>query len=157
AIPVRNRRRLCTNDIANLPLFPSAPLHPLPALSRRPPPSRGSKPSSRLPHDRGGRSRQRAGGGKGPSAGASRLHLAFELIEESPIGVLGDDPLRRRLDQTDFTQAQGVEADRVLRIVFAPTIVGNILERLQRVVVAPRKAAIDEPPRGALGLRGAEV
>ena len=70
-----------------------------------------------------------ADGGKAGLCASLRPQLAFQFVEEAPIGVLGDDLLRRRLDQTVFMEAQRVEADRVLGIVFAPSIVGNIVER----------------------------
>ncbi len=34
------------------------------------------------------------------------LQLFFQLIEEAPVGALGDELLRGRLDEPDFMQAQ---------------------------------------------------
>jgi len=36
----------------------------------------------------------------------SRLQLAFELVEEAPIGVFGENVIRAQLDQTRFVKAQ---------------------------------------------------
>src|SRR6516162_4535169 len=48
------------------------------------------------------------------------LQLAFELVQEPPIGALGDDLLRARLDDSRFVQAQGIEPDGILGVVFPP-------------------------------------
>src|SRR5437660_4026031 len=77
----------------------------------------------------------------------SSLHLAFELVEEAPIGSLGDDLLRARLDEARFVQTQGIESDRVLGVVFPPFVVRQPAERLQRVIVSFCKAAIDQQSR----------
>src|SRR5262249_21448195 len=82
-----------------------------------------------------------------PEVLLSRLQPAFELIEKSPIGALGDELLRARLYQPRFVQAQRVKPERVLVIVFAPFVVRNLGERLEGVVVARREAAIDDEPR----------
>src|SRR4029077_11558912 len=84
-----------------------------------------------------------------PRVGLS-LQLALQFIKKAPVGVLGDDLLRRRFDGADFTQAKRVKTQRVLRIVFAPPIVRDIAEGLQSIVVPRREAAIDEPPRDQL-------
>src|SRR5689334_5497026 len=47
------------------------------------------------------------------SAG-SRLHLALEFIEKAPVGVLGNELVRTRLDQAHLVQPQCVETQRVL-------------------------------------------
>src|SRR3954454_1856097 len=67
------------------------------------------------------------------SAG-SRLHLALELIEKAPVGVLGNELLRVGLDQPRFLHAQCIEAERVLRIVVAPNVVPDLAQRLQRII-----------------------
>src|SRR5215472_8970403 len=46
------------------------------------------------------------------------LQLAFELIQEAPIGAFGNDLLRARLDHAHFVQAERVKPDRVLGVVF---------------------------------------
>ena len=52
-----------------------------------------------------------------------RLQLAFQLVEETPIGILRDNLLRTRLDKAHVTQSQGIEPDRVFSVVFAPFVV----------------------------------
>jgi hypothetical protein len=85
------------------------------------------------------------------------LQLALRFTEGIPTGVLGDDLLWRRFDHAEFIEAQRLITQRLLRIVFATSIVRNIAERLQSMVVPRGEAAIDEPTRGALGLAGAEI
>src|SRR5689334_17852033 len=53
----------------------------------------------------------------------SRLKLAFELVEETPIRTVGDDLLGRCLDHTGLMHAKSIEADRVLCVVLPPIIV----------------------------------
>src|SRR2546430_394480 len=53
---------------------------------------------------------------------SSRLQLALELVEKAPIGALQDQLLRVRFDKADIVQAEGIEANRVLRVVFAPFV-----------------------------------
>src|SRR6266852_2907768 len=93
----------------------------------------------------------------GTRAARSSLQLLLQLGQEPPVGTLRDERLRRRLDHPRLAQAQGIEADGVLRIVDAPLVVGNILHGLERIVVARREAAIHEGPRGPLRFEGAEV
>src|SRR5262245_32355069 len=62
----------------------------------------------------------------------SPLELALELVEEAPVGALGEDLLRARRDHPRLVQAQRVEAERVRRIVFSPPPVRDLLQRLQR-------------------------
>ena len=90
---------------------------------------------------------------KPPLLAASRLQLAFELVQEPPVGAVGDDLLRARLDHADLVQAQGIEADRVLGVVLPPYVVGDLVQGLQRIVVALGEAAIDDQPRGAARAR----
>src|SRR5690348_13410179 len=42
-----------------------------------------------------------------------RLQLTFELVEETPVGALGNDVLGVGLDHAQLVQTQCVEADRV--------------------------------------------
>ena len=44
-----------------------------------------------------------------PSSESSRLQLAFEFIEETPIGMFRDELLRAGLDQPCFMQSQRVK------------------------------------------------
>src|SRR4029077_1844536 len=39
----------------------------------------------------------------------SRLQLAFELVQETPIGAVGDDLVRARLDHAGLVQAQRIK------------------------------------------------
>ena len=57
----------------------------------------------------------------------SCLQLLLQLVEESPIGALRDQALRRRLDHARLTEPEGIEADGILRVVDAPLVVRNIL------------------------------
>src|ERR1700686_4876556 len=87
----------------------------------------------------------------------SRLQLAFYLVEKPPIRPIGDDLLRARFDETCFVQAQGIKADRVLGVVFAPFVVGNFAQRLEGIVVASSETAIDDLSCNAGRFGGAEV
>jgi hypothetical protein len=53
----------------------------------------------------------------------SRFQLAFDLVEKTPVGAVGDDFLRARLDQACFVHAQGIEPHRVLGVPLAPFVV----------------------------------
>src|SRR5262249_927899 len=46
------------------------------------------------------------------------LHLLLKLVEEAPVGALGDDLLRGTLDQANLVQAQGIKAHRVFWVIF---------------------------------------
>src|SRR5205823_3687109 len=74
----------------------------------------------------------------------SRLQLAFQLVEEAPVGAVGDDLLRARLDEAQFMQTERVKPQRILRVVFPPFIVGELAQRLESIVIPTGKAAIDE-------------
>jgi hypothetical protein len=58
------------------------------------------------------------------------LQLLLQLIEEAPVGALGDELLWTRLDHAGFVEAQSVEAYGVLHIVGPPAVVGNLPHRL---------------------------
>src|SRR5262245_1213755 len=58
------------------------------------------------------------------------LQLLPELAEEPPVRAVGDDLLRRGLDEAGLVQAQGVEADGVLGVVLPPLAVRDLLHRL---------------------------
>src|SRR5215469_569238 len=87
----------------------------------------------------------------------SRLELAFQLVQKAPIGALVNDLLRARFDHADFMQAQCVESEGVFVIVFAPFVVRQFTERLQRIIVSAGETAIDELPRGARRIAGADI
>ena len=93
-------------------------------------------------------------------ATAARAHAfssRLSSFEEAPVGALGEERVRARLDHADLVQAQRVEAHRVLGVELAPSVVGQLGQRLERVVVALGEPAIDQPLRGPLRLGGAEV
>ena len=92
-----------------------------------------------------------------PPIDRSSLQLAFELVQKTPVRVLGDDLLRARLDEPQFAEPQGLEADRILVIVLSPFVVRELAQCLQRIVVSRGEAVIDETLGGALGHAGAEV
>src|SRR5215467_8578380 len=77
----------------------------------------------------------------------SRLQLAFDLVQEVPIGVLHDQLFGGGLDQTGLVQSQCVEAERVLGIKVAPNVVTDFVQRLQRIVVTRRESSVDHQLR----------
>src|SRR5262249_62086219 len=87
----------------------------------------------------------------------SRLQLSSDLVEQAPVGAVGDDLLRARLDEARFAHAQSVEPESVLGVVFAPLVVWIVAQRLQRVIVALCKTAVDELPRGSRRIAGAQI
>src|SRR6516164_10332460 len=94
---------------------------------------------------------------KSRTARHSGLQLAFELVQELPIGAVGNDLLRVRFDEARFIQSQGVKADRVLGVVLAPFVVRQLTKHLKRVVVASGETAIDELSSDSRRLGDAEV
>src|SRR5215831_13298613 len=60
-----------------------------------------------------------------------RLQLAFELVEKSPIRVLGDDLVRKGFDHARFVQPQSIVSHCVLGIIFPPFVVRDLAQRLQ--------------------------
>src|SRR6516162_6149609 len=73
----------------------------------------------------------------------SRLQLAFDFVQKAPVGTLSDDLLRARLDEACVAEAQRVEPDRVLGVVFAPFV--TVFTRcLEGRVVARGEPAIGE-------------
>src|SRR6516162_4900038 len=87
----------------------------------------------------------------------SPFQLALELVEKAPVARLGDELIGGELDHARLAQAQCVEAKRVLGIVVTPRVVRNLLQRLQRIVVARGEAAVDDCARGSGGIVAAEV
>src|SRR6516164_3234956 len=63
--------------------------------------------------------------------GLLRLQFAFELVQKAPIGAVGDDLLRARLDEVSFAHAQCVKTDRVLVVVLPPFVVRQFAEHLR--------------------------
>src|SRR5712691_5431172 len=58
----------------------------------------------------------------------SRLQLLLQLIEKAPVCSLRDQLLRAALDHAHLVQAESVEAESILGIRVAPTVVGKLLE-----------------------------
>src|SRR4051794_23014713 len=50
----------------------------------------------------------------------SHLQLAFQLVQEAPVGSVSDDLLRARLDQARVLHAQCVEPQRVFCVEIPP-------------------------------------
>src|ERR1700741_5603281 len=75
-----------------------------------------------------------------PPPSTSRLQLAFELVEKPPIGAFGNDLLRARLDEARLAHAQRVEAHRVRSVIVSPSVVRDLVQRLEDVVVARDEA-----------------
>src|SRR5438093_138407 len=54
-------------------------------------------------------------------------------------------------------QPECIKSDRVLGIVVPPSVEGNVLQRLERIVVSIGEAVIDHPSRRSCGIADAEV
>src|SRR5213596_3826718 len=117
-----------------------------PVAARQPPPVISS---------RADRLRPRTPIRAGTPAVWSSLQLLLQLVEEAPVGGLGDDLLRARLDHPGLVEAQGVKPDRVFGVVVPPRGVRYLLHRLEGVgVVVP---FVGHQPSGPVGLNGTEV
>src|SRR5438132_784216 len=140
---VRKRRRVCINGIAKPPLWKPS----LPGLTRQSIPDLALGGFASMP-----------GSSPGMTTWSCRscLQLAFELVHEAPIGAVGDDLLRARFDHAGFMQAQRVESEGILVIVFPPFIVRHLAQGLQGIIIAGREAAIHEPLRDAGRVGGAQ-
>src|SRR5439155_21843655 len=66
------------------------------------------------------------------------FQLFLQLLEKSPVGSLRDYFLRARFDHARFVETEGKEAYRVLRVVLAPSVVGQFRDRLERRLGANR-------------------
>src|SRR5215471_16707358 len=91
------------------------------------------------------------------SGGPSAARAGVRNIAAVPIRSVGDDLLRARFDEPHFVQAKRVISEGILGAIFVPFTIGELAQRLQRIVIASGKAAIDEPPRDACGFSGAEL
>src|SRR3989442_2578232 len=58
------------------------------------------------------------------------LQLSLQLVAETPVGALGKDLLRRRLDHSYLVKTERVKADRIHGVVLAPLRVGQALTDL---------------------------
>src|SRR5919108_3006533 len=85
------------------------------------------------------------------------LQLLLQRVEEAPVGTLADDLLGDRLDHAGLLEAEGVEADRILRIILSPLVVGDVLHELDGEVIVGRDPLVHEEPGGPLRLTGADV
>src|SRR5215831_3965923 len=87
------------------------------------------------------------------STGASplALQLLLQLIEEAPIGTLRNDLLGTTFNHSSLMQAQGVEAHGIFGIILAPPVVGNVLHRLEGIVIDV--ALVCDQSRRAVGLQ----
>src|SRR5262249_51250140 len=83
--------------------------------------------------------------------------LAFELVQKTPIGILGNDLLRSRLDQPRIAQPQRIKSDGILGVVVPPFVVLDFANSLEGVVVLARDASVDELPRDSRRVANAEV
>src|SRR5581483_371681 len=101
--------------------------------------------------------RQRRRGRRGVGVASSSLQLLPQLVEEAPVGPLGDDPLGAGFDHARLVEAEGVEAHRVLRLVLAPAVIGDALHRLERKPVFFREPSLHDEPGRTLRIGGAEV
>src|SRR5215471_13198811 len=90
------------------------------------------------------------------SEASSSLQLAFDLVQKAPIGAVGDNLLRARLDEAHFLQPQCVEPDSIFGIVFAP-FVGIFFQGLQQKVIPVSETAIGDVLRDTLGFAVAEI
>src|SRR5215831_15504136 len=83
------------------------------------------------------------------------LQLLLQLIEEAPVSTLSNDLLGTNFNHSSLMQAQGVEAHGIFWIILAPPVVGNVLHRLEGIVIDV--ALVRDQSRGAVGLQGTEV
>src|SRR5215510_2017739 len=85
------------------------------------------------------------------------LQLLLELIEKTPVGAVGDDLLRARLDHPGLVQTQSIESNGIRRLVIAPLSIGHLCHRLHGIVVALDVSLVDEELRGLVRLQRAEL
>ena len=85
-----------------------------------------------------------------PGGPSSRLQLVLEFVQEAPVGALGDDRVRGRIELSKLVQPASVEPQRLLRVELAPSIVAQVSQHLERVIVVLREAALDQLPSGTL-------
>src|SRR5262249_53728296 len=94
---------------------------------------------------------------EGNCAPSLSLELALELVEEAPVGCVGDHFVGREFDHAGFAQPQRIEANRILGIIVTPFVVRDLLQGLQRIVVPRRKPAVDDLARGSRGIAQAKI
>jgi hypothetical protein len=71
----------------------------------------------------------------------SGFQFTFELVEEAPVGALGNQLVRTGLDHPRLVQAQSLEPQRVLGVVLAPAAVRDVGQRLKCIIVSFSKPA----------------
>src|SRR5262249_884544 len=82
----------------------------------------------------------------GTSVVSSSFELLFQLVEDSPVGALGEDLLRARLDHAGLVKPERVEPERVRRVDLAPSRPRDLLQRLQDVILPHREPTLTERP-----------
>src|SRR5688572_13970765 len=87
----------------------------------------------------------------------SRFQLALELIEKAPIRTLGNNLIRAGFDEARFLHTQCIEPQRVLGIVLPPSVISDIFQRLQRILIAREEVAINQLLRNHLWISYTEV
>ena len=80
-----------------------------------------------------------------PDLAISRLQLALQLLEEAPVGAVGDDLVRVRFDHPDLVHAQCVEPKRVLGIELPPPVVPYVGQRLLQQIGTTRAPGLSCP------------
>jgi hypothetical protein len=63
------------------------------------------------------------------------LQPLLQLVEEAPVGALGDELLGGRREHPRLMQAQGVKAHRILGVILALLAVGQLLHGLEGVAI----------------------
>ena len=81
----------------------------------------------------------------------SCLQLALELVEEAPVGALGDELVGGGRDHPRLVQPERIEPQRVLGVVLAPAVVREVRQRLKRVIIPRGESPIDQTSRGPSG------
>src|SRR5713101_4287140 len=85
------------------------------------------------------------------------LQLLLQLSEKAPVRALGDDLLGGALDQAKLVEAERIEANRILGVILAPSVIGDLLQRLEGILVPLRKALVHNQLCGAVRLEGTDV
>src|SRR5256712_7852655 len=86
------------------------------------------------------------------------LQLSLQLVAETPVGALGKDLLRRRLDHSYLVKTERVKADRIHGVVLAPLRVGQALNGAADILVwSGGEASVHDGARDAVRLEGAQT
>src|SRR5712691_3578279 len=74
------------------------------------------------------------------------FQLFLELVEDAPVGALRNDLLWTRFDHPGLVETEGVEADRIIRVVLSLMLIYSITSsaRISRDcgIVIPRALAV---------------